>query len=132
MVVSEYDPEKLAFYLGKLDMIENWCKAVRAFAYDEADNGRAVKGWKLVDKQARRYFKDNSDAEEALRDYGLDDKDIFEPGKLKSVSQIEKIKGMDKKAITNLWEKKSSGTTLVPDSDKRPAITCNAADDFKE
>jgi len=37
---GSYDPRKLADTLRSLDQIEAWCKAVRSFAYNEAESGR--------------------------------------------------------------------------------------------
>lgn len=132
MEVAQYDLEQLAGYLDKLDIIENWCKAVREFAYKEAERGVGIPGHKLVQKQARRYWKGDVDIEAALLKYGMDKNDYLKPGELKSPAQIDKILGKSKDDVKDLWEKKSSGTTLVQESDKRPAISCNPADDFAD
>jgi hypothetical protein len=130
MVVGSYDPEVLADNLEKLPMIEAWCKKVREFAYGEAEHGRKVPRHKLVQKQSRRYWKDDMETVKFLLNYKMEDADIYDR-KLRSPAQIEKIIGKEAKGdIVDLIEKRSSGLVLVPESDKREEVKCNPADDF--
>lgn len=126
-----YDPDHLAETLAKLPVIEAWCKSVREFAYEQAEHGKPVPGWKLVQKRAIRKWADETTAEQRLLDYGLDRDQILKPPALKTPAQIEKIVGKaGKEELADLWVQESSGHTLAPESDKRPAVKPSAAEDF--
>jgi hypothetical protein len=47
-----------------------------------------------------------------------------------SPAKLEKIKGIDKKALAALWETPEGKLTLVPESDKRPAVIPAALNPF--
>jgi hypothetical protein len=47
-----------------------------------------------------------------------------------SPAKLEKIKGIDKEALAALWETPEGKLTLVPESDKRPAVVPAALNPF--
>jgi hypothetical protein len=58
---------------------------------------------------------------------------MYKPADLKSVAQIEAIIGKKPfEQFGDLVVKESSGTVIVPESDKRPAAAIGAGQDFKE
>lgn len=124
---AAYDPSKLSEVLSQLDMIEGWAKGVRDFAYSEAAAGRPIPGWKLVAKRATRKWTD-SEATAAFfrKEWPTSIKSLMTdptPEPL-SPAQVEKIlhkKQHDK--LKPFITAVSSGETLVPASDKRPAVT---------
>lgn len=125
--VVPYDPAKLKLALDSRGAIKAWVKALDEFAYAEAIAGRlpAEVGYKLVTKRAERQWKDKNVAEVLLPcSAGITEDDYLEPRVLKSPAQVEKSIG--KKAFKSiedaLVEKRSSGYTLAPESDKRPAV----------
>lgn len=124
-----YDPAKLSDTLELLPTIEAWAKAVREFAYAEAERGHCPPGWKLVPKRATRKWRDEEEATEYLRKYGMDDSDIY-TSKIRTPAQIEKILGKAKDDIADLVVAESSGHTLAPLSDRRQPIRADAAADF--
>lgn len=125
-----YDADKLAETLEKLPIIEAWIKNVREFAYAEAEHGRCPPRWKLVAKRATRKWRDEHEAAEALRQYGLEDADLFVQ-KIKTPPQVEKIVGKaNKEVLEALVVAESSGHTLAPESDKRPAVKAAPEDEF--
>lgn len=120
---EQMPPERIAAVLRDADMIETWLAAVRKFAHAEATQGRAVPGFKLVNKRAVRKWKDGDAARAALLlEHGLDEADVLQEPKMKSPAQVEKLfRGKAAKdALAPLWESVSSGTVLVPASDPRP------------
>ena len=124
-----YDPEKLREALDAIPALKAWIKRVDEFAYAEAEAGRPPPGYKLVEKRATRQWADELAAAQVLQDeYLLTSDKIYEPRAVRSVAQIEKVVG--KKAMAGLAEhivKESSGHTLVPLDDKRPAISKTTA-----
>lgn len=120
--VADYDPTKLANALMLLPMVENWVKSVRDFAYREAQHGRVPPGFKLVAKRATRKWTSEEVAVKNLSDV-LFPEDLYEH-KLKSPAQIEKILAKEHRGrIDTLTTAESRGQTLVPDFDRRPAVT---------
>ena len=133
--VLDMTADDLAAVLLQADMINGWIKAVQEHAHKQATEGNMPTGFKLVDKRAMRKWKDESDAEDAiLIDLGLSLADAMVEPKLKSPAQIEAIAG--KKAFAEIAAenvvKKSSGTNLVPLSDKRPAAKADAETEFNQ
>jgi len=132
---ANYDPQKLADTLQWLPVLEGWIKNVRSFAYSEAESGKDIPGWKLVEKAARRKFKDGIDEELAVA-LGVELVDIQEKPKLKGLMDIEKLApGKNAKERAKVLEpfvtKESTGLSLVPDTDNRRRISGGAKSDFE-
>ena len=127
------DAEHLAGLLAQCDLIEGWCKEIRAAAFDHAMSGEDLPGFKLVQGRAgARAWTDEEAAEAALKAMRLKQDEMYSQ-KLQSPTQIEKIL----KDSPRRWNKvlpligKAEGKpTLVPASDKREAIRVNVAEDF--
>jgi len=127
------DNGKLAIALSKVAAVETWAKAVREYAYQEATHGREPGGWKLVEKRPTRKWGDKAEAILDLKAYGMDDADIFQERAIKTPPQIEKVIG--KKNIGDIQYliiKKTTGTTLVPESDKRERVKKGPEQDFEK
>lgn len=121
-----YNPAKLAQALDWLPALEGFIKNVREFAYGEAEHGRCPPGYKLVQKVARRKWRDEGEARKAF----YSDARMFESS-LKSPTQVEKILG--KKEYEKISEHvvaESSGLTLVHESDKRPPARGDILSEF--
>src|SRR6185437_6556623 len=119
-----YDPQALSDSLKRIAYLEKWAKATREFALGEATRGRDIPDWKLVEKRAVRTWKDRVAAECALLDDGLTPEQIIEPEALKSPAQIEEIVGKADfgPLVGQHVASISSGLTLAPLKDKRPAV----------
>lgn len=119
----DYEPGELAEALSRLPMIKQWIKSVDEFAYSEAQAGRIPPGFKLVEKRGSRKWRDDQKAVLALTAAGLKADQIYGKPELLSVPVIEKIYG--KKNMKELEDEivvESSGTTLAPLNDRRPAV----------
>jgi len=112
----------LSIALDTADKLEAFIDALRKHALHVLAQGGEIPGWKLVDKRGIRKWIDLQKAtQEAKRDY----KDfLFTEPELKSPAQVEKVlKGEVGKAwVASRAKAISSGVTLVPESDKRPAV----------
>lgn len=102
--------------------LEPWIKDVRSFAFEQLEAGADVPGYKLVDKRATRRWVDPEGTAEYLK-RKLTAKNAMKTEVI-SPAQAEK---MAKKLGVTIRMKdrtvnKSSGTTLVPSSDKREAV----------
>ena len=128
-----YDPVLLKQALDSREVVKAWLKAVDEFAYAELEAGRPIPGYKLVEKRAsRKYRNGEGEVIEALQSdpmVEVEIEDCFEPRSLLSPAQLEKKVGKD--FVARFTVKESSGHALVPESDKRPAVTrATAQDDF--
>ena len=108
------------------DKLEPWIKAVRKLAHESLERGDNITGFKLVDKRATRVWADpDAVARRLAKSPKLKTEDCYKT-ELKSPAQIEKLcKAHDtnfEKLIGDLVSKVSSGTTLAPESDNRPAV----------
>ena len=111
--------------LAMKDLITKWIKGVYDFAYEKALSGeKQWPGYKLVEGTSRRTITDPEAAAKTLLDNGYEEEDIFKPRELEGITNLQKVLG--KKGITEYLEayidKPEGKPTLVPDSDKRPAI----------
>lgn len=117
---------ELAAALKLADQIKAWAASVYELAQQEMEGGAAVPGFKLVQKQPRRAWAiPEAEVEKKLRTLKMKVKEIRPPGNIISPTQLEKF---DKEIYATVegkgWiERKSSGLTVVPDSDKRAAVT---------
>jgi hypothetical protein len=125
-------PRQIAKILDGAELLTTWLESVRQFAYSEAENGRPIPGYKLVDKVPRRHWSDEDAAAHEVRAMGLDREQIYTEPKLKSPAQIEKLVGKKDFAakLAKLAPAVSSGTTLAPESDKRPAVVRSIESEF--
>ncbi len=119
--------------LAKLDDLTKWASEIQAYAQDAAVNhGKVWKGFKLVATRTNRRYTDEEAVIQAAKDAGYTD--IFRKS-LIPITEMEKL--MSKKEFNRilgaLVEKPQGRPTLVPVTDKRPALTkTGAGDDFTE
>lgn len=111
--------------LGMKDLITKWIKGVYDFAYEKALSGeKQWPGYKLVEGTSRRTITDPEAAAKTLLDNGYKEEEIFKPRELEGITNLQKVLG--KKGVTEYLEayieKPEGKPTLVPESDKRPAI----------
>ena len=89
--------------------------------------------YKLVEKRPTRKWRNDETVALELGKLGLTSDDLFEPRKLKSPAQMEKIPTLknNKELLEPMIVKESSGLVLVPNEDKRQAWKAEAKDEFK-
>jgi len=119
--------------LVKLNDITKWANDLLAYATDAALNhGKEWSGYKVVAGRSVRKFKDEDAVAEAAKVSGY--KDIYRQS-LITLTEFEKLMGKAKfnEVLGGLVYKPPGKPTLVPVSDKRPAINVsNANKDFIE
>ena len=112
---------ELSAALQQADMLKTWIADVYALAQRELEQGAAVPGYKLVQKQPRRVWVDPEAAEKALRAAKVKVGVMFKRTLL-SPTQIQKAVPKVYDTISDMVDLRSSGLTVVPDSDKREAV----------
>lgn len=124
--------EEIEEVLGEIPDLIKWVNAILVYATDAAINhGKAWKGFKVVEGRSVRKYKDEDAVAREAKAAGYTD--IFNT-KLIPLTEMEKVMGKEvfAKTIGSLIEKPLGKPTLVPLSDKRPAIhTGNVRSEFK-
>lgn len=115
----------LSAKLAAVDLVEMWCKSVRAEAESQLLQGHAVPGYKLVQgRMGNRSWVDDTTAESALAGVGLREDQVFERS-LITPATAEKVLGktsMEWARVQGLGiiAQKRGGLSVVPEADKRP------------
>ena len=121
--VKAIDVEKVGNALAFAILAEEWAKSVRELAQTMLENNAPVPGWKLVPKRATRQWVNDEGAREALEQMGLDSEELIVTA-LKSPAQVEKVAKKHGIAIPkDLVVAVSTGNTIAPESDPRPAVS---------
>ena len=120
--LATVDPDQLSQALALADRLEAFIGDARKLAQDRLEKGMAVPGYKLVSKRATRQWVDEKNAACWLHTAGVEPTQIYDQ-KIISPAQAEKV--LSKRKLTlqdDLVVAVSSGNTLAPESDKRPAV----------
>lgn len=129
---SNLEDNEIEAILSKADELTAWCSDVKEYALQEAINGKQWKDWKAVEGRSNRKYTDETAVADKVKNAGYDP---FEH-KVMGITAMTKLLGRAKfeELLGGLIEKPKGRPTLVPMSDKRPAITkaAEAAEDFKE
>jgi hypothetical protein len=120
--MDKIDVDKLGAYLHNADLLEDWIKDLRALAEEMMKKGKPVAGWKMVPKRATRSWANEGKAKAALSEMGVATVEMISTALL-SPAQMEKVLKKRKLALPDdLVVAVSSGTTIAPESDPRPAV----------
>ncbi len=120
--IINLDVDTLGRALQNADLLEDWIKDLRALAFGMLEKGAEVPGYKIVQKQARRKWTDDEEARRVLLEMGLKESVVVETS-IMSPAQAEKaLKKRFSELPEDLIKSESSGTTLAPVDDPRPAV----------
>ena len=120
--LKEIDVDTLGRYLKNADLLEDWIKDLRGLALQLLKKNMPVPGYKLVQKQAKRKWTDESKAKQALLDMGLKESVVVETSVMSPAQAEKALKKRFSELPEGLVKSESSGTTMAPESDSRPAI----------
>ena len=125
--------DEVADIISKADELSKWASNVYAFAQEQAiSNGKHWPGYKVVEGRSVRKFTSDEEVIQAAQQAGY--KDIFKHS-LIGITEMERLMGKENfnTILGRLVYKPKGKLTLVPDTDKREAIsTSSAAADFEE
>ena len=121
--------EEIAAILPQIDTLVSWADDIKAYALERALSGTSYPGFKLVEGRSVRKYTDEAAVIDAVATEGFDP---FEK-KLLGITAMQKLLGKTKfdELLSGLIEKPKGKPTLVPESDKRPAVS-TATLDFKD
>ncbi len=123
------DDSEIAEILGKVDALTAWASDVKEFALQQAISGKEWAGWKLVEGRSNRKYTSDTAVAAAVESIGLDPYER----KVLGVTAMQKLLGKSRfeELLAPYIEKPQGKPTLVPESDKRPAMN-TAKNDFME
>ena len=114
------EPDQLGAALQMADKLETFINDARKLAVARLEKSMPVPGYKLVAKRATRQWADEAKADAALAGLGVTErykKELISPAQAKKVLKKSKLALPDDLVVAV-----SSGSTLAPESDPRPAV----------
>ena len=123
------DDTEIAAILEKVDEMISWGNDIKDYALQQAQSGVHFEGWKIVEGRSKRKYTDENAVADTVKDAGFDP---YEK-KLLGITAMSTLLGKKKfeELLGGLIYKPPGKPTLVPESDKRPAMN-TAKDYFKE
>ena len=120
---------EVADILGKVDALTAWASDVKEYALQQAVSGKEWTGWKLVEGRSNRKYTNEAIVASTVEGAGFDPYER----KVLGVTAMQKLLGKTRfeELLSNYIEKPQGKPTLVPESDKRPAMN-TAKTDFME
>jgi hypothetical protein len=115
--------------LSKIDDLVSWASDIKEYALAQAISGKQWSGFKLVEGRSNRRYVNDAVVAAAVTEAGFDP---YEQ-KLLGITAMQKMLGKARfdEVLSGLIEKPQGKPTLVPESDKRPAMN-TAITDFKD
>ena len=123
------EDSEIEYILSRADELVAWASDIKEYALQQAISGKEWAGWKLVEGRSNRKYSNEEAVIQAVTDAGFDS---YEK-KLLGITAMQKRLGKSRfdELLTAYIEKPQGKPTLVPESDKRPAMN-NAKTDFME
>jgi hypothetical protein len=120
---------EIAAILAKVDALVAWANDIKDYALKQAQSGVTYEGWKVVEGKSNRKFTDEAAVAAVAIENGFDP---YEK-KLLGITAMTTLLGKKKfeELFGGLIQKPPGKPTLVPETDKRPAMN-TAAEDFKD
>lgn len=123
---------EIEMVLSKVDDLVSWASDIKEYALMQAVNGKQWNDWKVVEGRSNRKYTDEGLVADTVKNAGFDPYEH----KILGITAMTKLLGKNKfeDLLGGFIEKPKGKPTLVPMSDKRPALSkaADAADDFKE
>jgi len=121
--------EEVEEILSRVDDFIAWASDIKDYALQQAISGKEWNGWKLVEGRSNRKYTNETAVAGAVTDAGFDPYER----KVLGVTAMQKLLGKSRfeELLAAYIEKSQGKPTLVPESDKRPAMN-TAKNDFME
>ena len=125
--------EEVSEVIARADELSKWAADVYAYAQDQAiTHGKHWPGYKVVEGRSARRYTSEEDVARAATAAGYTD--IYKKSLL-GITEMERLMGKEQfqTVLGKLVYKPQGKLTLVPDSDRREAVSFDTAqDDFQE
>ena len=134
-----FDNAILGNLLGAVDLVESWCKAIRAKADAELLAGRPVPGFKLVEgRRGARRWADDKEVEATMKSMRMKLEEMYDfslisPTTAEKLHKAGIIGPRQWPKLQGLITQSEGKPSVAPESDKRPALVIQAtADEFAD
>lgn len=123
------EDSEIEVILSRADELVSWANDIKEYALQQAISGKEWTGWKLVEGRSNRRYTNEDAVSKAVEAAGFDP---YEK-KLLGITAMQKLLGKSRfeDLLEAYIEKPQGKPTLVPESDKRPAMN-TAKNDFME
>ena len=123
------DDSEIADILPRIDDLVAWANDIKEYALQQAMSGTEYKGFKVVEGRSVRKYTDDTAVAATVENAGYDPYER----KVLGITAMTSLLGKKKfeELLGGMITKPPGKPTLVPNSDKRPALN-TAKDDFKE
>jgi hypothetical protein len=123
------EDEEIEEILTRVDDLVTWASDIKEYALQQALSGKEWSGWKLVEGRSNRRYTDEVVVANVVSKAGFDP---YEQ-KILGITAMQKLLGKSRfdELLASYIEKPQGKPTLVPESDKRPAMN-TAKNDFME
>jgi hypothetical protein len=133
-VLPQFADDLLGAKMAATDIIEDWCKAVRAEVERRLLAGTPVPGYKLVQgRQGNRAWSNKTEVETTLKSMRLKQDEMYEFSLISPTTAEKLLKDTPKRwnRVLPLITRSDGKPSVAPESDKRPALViAPVADDF--
>lgn len=119
--IQALDTQQLGAALMKAELLEQWISDLRGLALQVLESGGSVPGYKLVAKRATRKWVDEEAAKTALLQH-LPESELMESSMLSPAQVEKKLKKLKLALPEGIVSSISSGSTMAPEDDPRPAV----------
>jgi hypothetical protein len=133
--VATLDDQHLAVCMESIDLVEGWCKAVRAETERRLLAGSAIPGFKLVQgKQGNRQWSAEDEAREMLKSFRLKVEEMHDLSLISPTSAEKLTATLDEKGkpligpkqwakLQKIIQRSEGKPSVAPAADKRPVWT---------
>lgn len=121
--------EDIEDILSKVDELVSWASDIKEYALQQAISGKVWSGWKLVEGRSNRKYVNDAVVADVVEHAGFDPYER----KVLGVTAMQKLLGKSRfdELLSPYIEKPQGKPTLVPESDKRPAMSTATADFYE-
>lgn len=134
-----FDNATLGNLLGAADLIEGWCKAIRAKAEAELLAGHPVPGYKLVEgRRGSRRWTNDAEVEQTMKSMRMKLEEMYDfslisPTTAEKLHKAGTIGPRQWPKLQGLITQSEGKPSVAPEADKRPALVIQAtADEFAD
>lgn len=126
----------LSVAMSKVDLVEHWCKAVRAEVERRLLAGQTVDGFKLVEgKRGNRKWSSDAEVEALFKSFRLRQDEMYDYSLISPTKAEKLLKDTPKRweKVAGLISRAEGKPSVAPATDKRSSLTVQSvADDFRD
>jgi hypothetical protein len=128
--------DELSTAMSRVELVEQWCKGIRAEVERRLLAGTSVEGYKLVaGRKGNRAWADAAEAERIMKkSFRMRDDDMYEQVLISPTAAEKLLKDTPKRwaRVQDLIQRGEGKPSVAPVTDKRPALAiASVADEFR-